>query len=347
MTFVAVRLNALSYPVEGAEERELKRAGAELIAVEGQKPEEIIAAAEKCDALLVVSSSVPAGVISRLNRCRVISRLGAGTDKIDIEEATRQGIVVANVPDSCTNEQAEHAFAPPLGLDAPPPLHVGRHAARASGRRNHPGVHRLAGQTLGLLGFAQCPSGRPPRDGLRNARGRRARNPQKYTAAAELLGVELATLEQTLAESDFLSIHLPLVPETRGLLDAARIGSMKPSAVLINTARGAIVDEAALVSALREGRIGGAALDVFDGIDVFALPGDAPRHPLLDFDNVLLTPHCAGSSVESAVESKTRGARHAADVLNGRWPPHVVNPGVIPRHPLRPAPGTQRDRMTW
>jgi D-3-phosphoglycerate dehydrogenase / 2-oxoglutarate reductase len=339
MTFVAVRLNALSYPVEGAEERELKEADARLIAVEGQKPEEIIAAAEKCDALLVVSSSVPAGVIRRLNRCRVISRLGAGTDKIDIEEATRQGIVVANVPDFCTNEQAEHAFALLLAWTRRLPFMLGAMRQGQWTARNHPGVHRLAGQTLGLLGFgasAQAVARRGGAFGMRVIAW--ARIPQKYTAAAQSLGVELATLEQTLAESDFLSIHLPLVPETRGLVDAARIGAMKPSAVLINTARGAIVDEAALVSALREGRISGAALDVFDGIDVFALPGDAPRHPLLDLENVLLTPHCAGSSVESAVESKTRGARHAADVLNGRWPPHVVNPGVIPRHPLRSGP---------
>src|SRR5262249_4194795 len=108
----------------------------------------------------------------------------------------------------------------------------------------------------------------------------------------------------------------------------------KRNAVLINTARGAIMDEAALVDCLRRRDIAGAALDVFDGLDVFTLGASAPKHPLLDLDNVLLTPHCSGSSVESTSESKRRGARHAVDVLQGRWPPHVVNGEVVPRWAL-------------
>ena len=107
----AVRLNSTTYPVEEAERAELARAGAELIEIEGQEPHEILAAAEDCDALLVVSSRVPGSVIERLSRCRVIARLGAGTDKIYVAEATRRGIVVTNVPDFCLNEQAEHTLA--------------------------------------------------------------------------------------------------------------------------------------------------------------------------------------------------------------------------------------------
>lgn len=335
MGFLAVRLNAASYPVEAAEKAELEQAGAELIAVEGQKPDEILAAALECDALLVVSSALPDGVIRRLTRCRVISRLGAGTDKIDIDEATRQGIVVANVPDFCTNEQAEHTFSLLLAWARRLPFMFDAMRRGEWTARNHPGVHRVAGRTLGLVGFgasAQAVAARGTAFGLRVMAW--TRNPAKYAAVARSSGVTLATLEETLAKSDFVSIHLPLTSQTRGLLDAARIALMKPTAVLINTARGAVVDEQALISALRERRIGGAALDVFDGIDVFALPGDPPRHPLLELDNVFLTPHCAGSSVESTIDSKTRGARHAADVLRGRWPPHVVNPDVAPRHPL-------------
>ncbi len=155
---------------------------------------------------------------------------------------------------------------------------------------------------------------------------------------AQRLGVRLLPLDQVLAESDYVSIHLPLADDTRGLVDARRLALLKPAAVLINTARGAIVDEEALVEALRQRRIGGAALDVFDRLDVFALAGTPQSHPLLSLDNVLLTPHCAGSSVESSLDSKTRGARHAAEVLQGFWPRHVVNPDVVPRQPLRPAP---------
>jgi phosphoglycerate dehydrogenase-like enzyme len=146
--------------------------------------------------------------------------------------------------------------------------------------------------------------------------------------------VELVELDRLLEESDFVSIHLPLTPETRHLIDASRLARMKPTAVLINTARGAIFDENALVASLREKRIAGAALDVFEGIDVFAIPGTPAAHPLLELDNVILTPHSAGSSVESTLDSKVRGAQNAAAVLSGKWPAAVVNPGVRPRLPL-------------
>jgi phosphoglycerate dehydrogenase-like enzyme len=128
---------------------------------------------------------------------------------------------------------------------------------------------------------------------------------------------------------------LPLCEETKHFLSAERLARLKPTAVLINTARGAIVDEAALVDVLRGRKIAAAALDVFEGIDVFALPGTPAHHPLLELDNVLLTPHCAGSSVESSRESKIRGARNAATVLRGIRPRHVVNYEVGPRFPLR------------
>jgi D-3-phosphoglycerate dehydrogenase len=331
----AVRLNAVTYPVDPAEHAELERAGAELVAVEGQRPDEILAAAEDCDALLVVSSRLPGIVLEGLRRCRVLSRLGAGTDRIDVAAATRAGIVVANVPDFCTNEQAEHTLVLLLAWVRRLP-YMGEAMRRGDwSARHHPGVHRLAGQSLGLIGFgasAQAVAVRAAGFGVRLLAW--VRQPRKYADVARRIGVELVELDRLLAEADFVSLHLPLTDKTRGLLGATRLARMKPTAVLINTARGALVDEAALVEALRKGRLGGAALDVFDGIDVFALPGEPPRHPLLELDNVLLTPHCAGSSVESTRDSKARGARHAADVLRGRWPPFVVNPDVVPRFPL-------------
>ncbi|MBI1899891.1 MAG: C-terminal binding protein [Planctomycetia bacterium] len=334
--FHATRLNAVTYPLEPVEREELARAGAELTAIEGQKPEEIVEAARGCDALLVVSSRVPAEVIEKLARCRVISRLGAGTDRIDVESATRRGIVVANVPDFCENEQAEHTLALLLAFARRLP-YMGQAMRQGDWTaRRHPEVHRIAGRTLGLVGFgasAQAVARRASAFGLRLVAW--ARSPDKYQAMAAALGVELVDLDRLLAESDFVSIHLPLTPETRHLIDARKLARMKPSAVLVNTSRGAVIDEAALVVALQKRQIGGAALDVFEGIDVFALPGAPPEHPLLDLDNVLLTPHCAGTSVESSLESKLRGARHAADVLLGFWPPHVVNPAVQPRFPLR------------
>ncbi len=334
--FKVVRLNAITYPVDDVEREVLERAGAQLVAIEGQNPDEIVAAAADCDALLIVSSYVPGVVIERLTRCRILSRLGAGTDRVDIATATRLGIVVSNVPDFCVNELAEHVMA--LLLAWTRRLFAMTVAMRHGqwSARHHGGVHRLAGQTLGLVGFgtsARAVAVRARPFGLRLLAW--ARSPDKHREAASQLGVELVSLDHLLHESDYVSVHVPLTPETRHMLGPGQLALMKPGAVLINTARGAIVDEAALVAALREHRIAGAALDVFEGIDVFSVCETPPRHPLLELDNVILTPHTGGSSVESTHESKLRGARHAVDVLQGRWPPHVVNPEVVPRVRLR------------
>jgi D-3-phosphoglycerate dehydrogenase len=334
--FKAVRLNAQTYPVEPAERAELERAGAEWVAIEGQQPDEILQAAADCDALLIVSSGVPARVIERLERCRILSRYGVGLDRIDIAAATRAGIVVSNVPDFCVQEMADHILALLLAWGRQLfPMTAAMRQGNFSARHS-PEVHRLAGQTLGLVGFgrsAHAVARRAAAFGIRVMAW--ARNPARHADEARRLDVELMELERVLAESDYVSVHLPLTDQTCHLLGAAELARMKSTAVLINVARGPIVDERALVEALRQHRIAGAALDVFEGIDVFSLSGRPPAHPLLELDNVILTPHSGGSSVESTRESKLRGARHAVDVLQGRWPPHVVNPDAVPRYPLR------------
>jgi D-3-phosphoglycerate dehydrogenase len=333
--FKAVRLNAHTYPVDPAERELLERAGAEWVAIEGQDPDEIIAAAADCDALLVVSAYVPGAVIERLARSRILSRYGIGTDRVDIPTATRRGIVVANVPDFCVGEMADHVLAMLLAWCRR--LSYMTQAMRCGhwGARHNQEVRRLAGQTLGLVGFgasARAVALRARAFGMRPLAW--ARNPAKHQDDAARLGVEVVSLDRVLAESDYLSIHLPLTAETRHLIGAAELGRMKGSAVLINTARGAVVDETVLVEFLRARRIAGAGLDVYERIDCFAMTDSPPNHPLLELDNVILTPHCGGSSLESTHESKVRGARHAVDVLEGRWPPHVVNPDVVPRYPL-------------
>lgn len=328
--FKAVRLNATTYPTEPVEREVLTSAGAALMEIEGQMPDEIITAAHDCDALLVVSSTVPRPVIEKLQNCRVISRLGAGTDKIDIAAATEHGILVTNVPDFCLNEQAEHTLALLLAFHRRLPYMMQAMRTGNWTARSHPGVHRLAGQTLGLVGFgasAQAVATRAASFGLKVLAW--VRDPQKYADVAARLGVTLVPLDVALSSADYVSLHIPLTAETRGMIDASRLCLLKPNAVLINTARGALIDEIALVEALRQHRIGGAALDVFDGINVFAEPGPPPPHPLFELDNVLLTPHCAGSSVESSIDSKTRGARNAAFVLSGQVPQSLVNPEVL------------------
>lgn len=333
--FTAVRLNSVTYPVEAGERAELGRASAELIEIEGQQTDEIVDAAVNCDALLVVSSYVPGSVIDRLRRCRVISRLGAGTDRIDVEAATRCGIVVANVPDFCVDEQAEHTMAMLLALARRLPWMTDAMRKFDWSARHDSSVHRIAGRTLGLIGFgsgSKAVAERARVFGLKLVTW--ARTPERHHADADRLGVQLVTLDSLLEQSDFVSIHLPLTPETRHLIDADKLTRMKPTAVLINTARGAVIDENALVKALQQEQIAGAALDVFENIDVFAIPGTPTRHPLMQLNNVILTPHCAGSSVESTLDSKLRGAKNAAAVLMGKWPTSIVNPDVVPRFPL-------------
>jgi D-3-phosphoglycerate dehydrogenase len=286
----------------------------------------------------VVSSRVPRSVIAKLDRCRVIARLGAGTDKIDIDEATVRGILVTNVPDFCLNEQAEHTMALLLAFARRLPFMTDAMKSFQWGARQHPGVHRVAGQTLGLLGLgasAQAVAQRAAAFGLKLLAW--VRNPSKYQDLAAQLNVTLVPLERLMVDCDFISIHLPLCNSTHHLLSASLLSLMKPTAVLVNTARGAIVDETALVELLKQRKIGGAALDVFEGIDVFAMPGTPASHPLLELDNVILTPHCAGSSVESSLDSGIRGVRNAVDVLLGQTPRHIVNPDVVPRPvPNRP-----------
>ena len=336
MKFKAVRLNAMTYPVEPDEVQALAEVGADLLPIEGQKAHEVLEAARDCDALLVVSSHVPAAVIDQLSRCRTIARLGAGTDRIDIDAATRNNMVVSNVPDFCVGEQADHTMALLLSFARRLPF---MHDAMRQGNwtaRQHPEVHRLAGRTLGLVGFgasAQAVARRAAGFDLHVQAW--TRSAENYRAVALRVGVRLVPLDDVLAHSHFVSIHLPLTAQTRNLLGADELCRMRADAVLINTARGAIVDEVALIGCLQRRTIAGAALDVFASIDVFAPPGAPVRHPLLELDNVMATPHCAGSSVESSRESKVRGARHAAQVLGGWWPTHVVNPEVGPRHRLR------------
>ena len=152
---------------------------------------------------------------------------------------------------------------------------------------------------------------------------------------AQREGVIAVERDAILAKSDYICLLCPLLPSTRGMLAAEQFSKMKPGCVLINTGRGELVDEAALVEALRCGTIRYAALDVFAGINVFKPDGFATDHPLFGLDNVLLTPHVAAYSEESLEEARRRGAQAVVEVLSGRWPQHPVNPQVKPWFPIQ------------
>ena len=162
------------------------------------------------------------------------------------------------------------------------------------------------------------------------------RNMKAPRREADNLGVEMVSLDTLLGESDYVSLHLPLNSETYHLLDEAELGKMKPGAYLINTSRGALVDETALVNALREGRLSGAGLDTYEGIDPFTENEAPPDHPLLELDNVVLTPHVGAYSVQASQDVSRGGIQNVVSVLNGNMPlaENIVNPSVTPRFPL-------------
>lgn len=340
--FSVVRLNAEISPVDAFEAGLYAHYGLHPVFVEANTPEEIIPQVSECDAVLIVSTALPLQVIESLSRCRIISRLGIGTDKIDVEAATRMGILVTNVPGCFSEEMADHTIGLLLALARkfPQMSQAMREGAWGRSRRLSVQNHRLSTCTLGLVGFgdsAQWVARRASAFGLRLLATRR--NLSSPSPEAKKLGVQLVDLETLLSESDFVSLHLPLDQETYHLFDAAMLRKMKAGAYLINTARGAIIDEDALVEALQEGRLGGAGLDTFEHIDLFSGVETPPGHALLRLENVILTPHVAALSIEGMREESEKGIENVAAVLSGYTPraERIVNTGVVPRFPLKDA----------
>lgn len=261
------------------------------------------------------------------SRLKIISRWGVGYDSIDIAAATEAGIVVAYTPGLLDEAVADYAMA--LMLGAARRIHDG-HASMRAGRWAPAWGPDIAGQTLGLVG---C--GRIGQAVARRAAGfgmtLLAHDPAPQ-AAAEALGVSFVPLDELLGRSDFVSIHAALNPATRGLIGEPQLRRMKPGAHLVNTSRGAIVDEAALVRALHEGWIAGAAIDAFV---TEPLP---PGHPLATAPNLLLTPHQASFGLQTGRRVSEAAARALVDAREGRRPRWIVNPAVFESPALRLRP---------
>jgi phosphoglycerate dehydrogenase-like enzyme len=337
--FRIVRLNAQISPVDEFEAGLCREYGLRPVRVEANSLDELIPALEDCDGILIVSTALPRAVVATLNRCRVISRLGIGTDRIDVEAARQAGILVTNVPGVFAEEMADHtlAFLLALARKLPQMERAMREGAWGRSRRLSSANRRLSNSTLGLVGFgdsAQSVARKAQVFGMRILATRRRMAVPSLTA--EALGVKLVDLDTLLSESDYISLHLPLAKDTFHLIDAAALAKMKPGACLINLARGAIVDEAALFEALRSGHLGGAGLDTFERIDPFSGMEGPPDHPLLGMENVILTPHVSALSVEGMQAVARGGLENLVNVLSGRWPKvgRIVNVGVEPRFPL-------------
>lgn len=291
-------------------EREvLSEIGADLVRFQCKSPEEVIAAAQDADGLLVGWAPITRDVIRSLSRCRILVRYGVGYDNVDVAAATEAGIAAANNPDYCVEEVATHSLAMMLACHRQMfPLAADLRRGIWDPMATMKPMPRLSGQTLGIIGF-----GRMGRHLAAMARGLVSRVLVYDPLVAQTqMDVKLADLDTVLAKSDYVSIHAPLIEETRHLFNAERIARMKPGSFLINCSRGPIIDEGALVDALQKGILGGAALDVFE---TEPLPQD---HPLRAFPNVIITPHAAWYSATADVELRAKPARKVRDYLIGK-----------------------------
>ena len=312
------------FPTLEPEQRVLAPLGADLRVAQAKSEEEIIALTQDADAVLNCYAKMTARVIEKLERCKIIARYGIGVDNVDLAAASRARILVTNVPDYCVDEVSDHALALLLAL--------ARHIALADRAVKagvwtvgaHAGIRRLRGQTLGLIGFgkiAKALASKVQPLGMKVL----VYDPYLETGLISRHGAEAIGLNRLLTEADAVSIHVPLSSETHNLLGQNELAQMKPTAFLINTSRGGIVDEEALAVALKENRLGGAALDVL------SVEPPLPDHPLQQAPNTIFTPHLAFYSDDSVIELQTKAAEEVARALKGEPPRSPVNPEVLTR----------------
>ncbi|MCJ2024506.1 hydroxyacid dehydrogenase [Methylobacterium sp. J-067] len=312
-------------PIHAAGLAQLRMAGLEIRAATGLASAILAREAADCVAVVTRNGGFPAEAVLAAPRLRVIGVHGTGTDPVAVPEATRAGIAVVNTPGANALSVAEHAIGLIFALakaipQADQAMREGDHDFRYGAR-----LVELAGLTLGVVGFGDIgqATGR-----LAAALGMRvlAYGPTRPASDFAALNAErAATLPDLLARADVVSLHLPLTAQTRGLIGRDELSRMKRGAFLINTARGALVDEDALAEALAAGTIAGAGLDVVSGD---ALAHD---HPLHRERRVILTPHVAASTEAALIRAAERVAGQVIDVLAGHRPPNLVNPEVWDR----------------
>jgi D-3-phosphoglycerate dehydrogenase / 2-oxoglutarate reductase len=294
----------------------LRAADAELIEASATDEATLAELAADVDAIATTWARVTDVVIRNSPRCRIISRFGIGLDNIAVLTATELGIPVTNCPDYCVSEVSDHA----LGLILACARRIGFFHWRTKRGEYNLGaattMRRLSGQTVGLVGL-----GRIARELIPKLRSLGLKI-LAYTASGSDhgTGCQMVTLPELLEQSDFVSLHAPLDFETRHLINAERLSLMKPTAYLINTSRGGLVDPAALWDALQKDQIAGAALDVFEP--------EPPNlsDPLYCDERVIVTPHAAFVSAESLIAMRTQAMEQVVQALRGERPNNVVNP---------------------
>jgi D-3-phosphoglycerate dehydrogenase len=300
------------------ERKVLEAYGATVIAALNPDSPDAEANYADCDALMVTIQPVSAELMDRMPKCKIICRIGTGLDAIDIPAATERGIWVTNVPDYSIDEVSSHAMAFTLALAR----NLFRHRAMSQTgtwryETERP-IARIAGQTMGILGI-----GRIGGASARKAQGLGfnviAHDPYVSDERFAELGVRKVDFDTLLAESDFITLHVPLNDGTRKIIDAAALAKMKPTAFLVNTARGEVVDIPALVDAVRNNVIAGAGIDVLD------VEPPPPDYPILHEESILVTPHIGWASTESGHDVRIRGAEDVVLVFQGKAPKYPAN----------------------
>lgn len=282
--------------------------------------------ADQVHGILLRTGRITAEQIHAAPRLKIIARHGVGVDSVDVDAATAAGVVVTNTPTSNITSVAEHTIALLLALRRKLTL-ADRANQAGSGDTSRPLLvgKELAGSTLGLIGFGRIAT--EVATIARNGFGMEilAHDPALADEEVHRRGGTPASLPELLANSDAVSLHIPLLPQTHHLIGTAQLETMRPDAVILNTSRGGTIDEQALLETLEAGRLGGAALDV---TEVEPLP---PGHPLLAREDVIITPHIAGQTEESLLRVALDAAKCITDILQGRIPSTAVNKPHQPR----------------
>jgi D-3-phosphoglycerate dehydrogenase len=324
MTKFKVVLLKHGYPNVDDERQIITAAGGQFVDADPLSEEEAIRQCTDADGILVRWHRITPELIRGFGRCRMIVRYGVGYDNVDVAAATTAGIIVGHIPNYCLDEVSTHAIALLLACVRNV---VGKHEKMQGGAWDFNPLERLyrtAGKTLGLVGLGnigQAVARKMGGWGMTLL----ATDPFADKSRAAELGVRLVDLPTLLRESDYVSLHVPLLPETRHLIGRSELAAMKPGAILVNTARGPVLDNQALLDALNSGALAHAALDVFE---TEPPPADSPlrRHP-----HLLVSDHVAWYSEESQVELKRTAAQEMVRVCTGGLPLAIANPEVLQR----------------
>jgi len=308
------------FPDVAQERRAVESAGGQLVDAQTLDEQELCSVCQDADGVLTARAAITRRVIESMQRCRIIVRYGIGVDTVDVPAATRRGIMVANVPDYCLDEVSDHALTLllMLGRQMIPAISLARQDRWVMS--NLPDLHRLRGQICGLVGCGKIGSllaGKVAALGMRVL----IHDPYLNESRCREMGAELVSLDALLAQSDFISLHAPLNEQTHRLFGEAALAKMKSSSYIVNTSRGGLIDEAALLAALDAGKIAGAGLDVLES-ETAVTP---VRTALVNHPKMIVTAHTAWLSVEARATLQLRAIEQALACLRGEKPYGLIN----------------------